>query len=299
MPSSSYQNYILPAQKYPQLWRLFFGIFLIAVIYIAWTILVLSASYFAWGYGTPLISWLEDFVTEPTPTSSLSMLITIVGFGMGTFAAVSLLHNRSPGTLFGPTKQTFKDFLLTAWVVSTGYMILQIILLLFDDVTPNLDFRLWLNFLPLALFVLLLQTGSEEVLFRGYLQQQLAARFQATWVSILLPSVLFGLLHIQPNDDSFVPIFYFTVTALFGLVAADLTRVTGSLGAAWGFHFANNTMAALLFSIEDSPLSGLALYTSPLDKSSMTALALQLLPGVVVVIMIWAGLRTWFKHRRS
>jgi uncharacterized protein len=45
--------------------------------------------------------------------------------------------------------------------------------------------------------------------------------------------------------------------ATFGLIAADLTARTGSIGAAWGFHFANNTMAITILAT-DGTITGLS-----------------------------------------
>ena len=64
-----------------------------------------------------------------------------------------------------------------------------------------MEFGLWLSFLPLAMAGILLQTGAEELLFRGYLQQQFAARFKSAGPWLILPSVLFGLAHYDPSAD--------------------------------------------------------------------------------------------------
>jgi membrane protease YdiL (CAAX protease family) len=56
-----------------------------------------------------------------------------------------------------------------------------------------------MSFLPLALVGVLIQTGAEEVLFRGYMQQQLAARFSSPILWMVLPSAIFAALHYQPE----------------------------------------------------------------------------------------------------
>ena len=62
------------------------------------------------------------------------------------------------------------------------------------------DPRLWLAFLPLALLGVLVQTGAEELVFRGYVQSHLAARFGAPLVYMTVPSLLFGLAHYNPGE---------------------------------------------------------------------------------------------------
>jgi DNA-directed RNA polymerase subunit RPC12/RpoP len=46
----------------------------------------------------------------------------------------------------------------------------------------------------------LIQTGAEEVLFRGYLQQQLAARFASPIAWMVLPSAIFALPALPARD---------------------------------------------------------------------------------------------------
>ncbi len=44
----------------------------------------------------------------------------------------------------------------------------------------------------------LIQTGAEELVFRGYLQQQLAARFASPLIWMVLPALIFGAVHYDP-----------------------------------------------------------------------------------------------------
>ena len=66
--------------------------------------------------------------------------------------------------------------------------------------TWNLPFGRWLVLLPLSLSAIIVQCAAEEIVFRGYLQQQLAARFRHPAIWIGLPSVLFALGHYMPES---------------------------------------------------------------------------------------------------
>ncbi len=130
--------------------------------------------------------------------------------------------------------------------------------------TAQIGFFDWLKWMPLALPMLLLQTSAEEIFFRGYLLQQLAARFSSRWIWMVLPSVLFGLGHYDSaelGDNAWLAV---ADTAIIGIVAADMTARTGTLGPAMAFHFINNFFAMFLMSVEGS-MSGLALYAAPFD----------------------------------
>jgi membrane protease YdiL (CAAX protease family) len=113
----------------------------------------------------------------------------------------------------------------------------------------------------------LIQTGAEEVLFRGYLQQQLAARFSSPMIWMVLPSALFAALHYQPEVMGDNTWLMMGAVFVFALLAADLTAVTGTIGAAWAMHFVNNALAILVMAT-DGPLSGLALYIAPISPAS-------------------------------
>ena len=78
--------------------------------------------------------------------------------------------------------------------------------------------------------------------------------------------------------------------ALFGLMAGDLTARTGTIGAAWGFHFANNCIAILIVVTQGS-LTGLGLYRS---GDIISALALTPL----VVFELFALMIVWLLIRR-
>ena len=56
----------------------------------------------------------------------------------------------------------------------------------------------WLIGLIPALALILMQVAAEEVAFRGYLLQQLRARFRSPLVWAVLPALVFGALHFDP-----------------------------------------------------------------------------------------------------
>ncbi len=108
-------------------------------------------------------------------------------------------------------------------------------------------------------------------MFRGYLQQQLAARFRSPLAWMLVPSILFGALHYSPEaygDNAWIIVAW---SVMFGLLAADLTARTGNLGAAIGFHFANNFSAILLVGLAGQ-MDGLALWTLAADPTDGAAM---------------------------
>lgn len=288
MTYAAHDAFIAPARAHPGLWRLFFGLVLVAAVFVAWFIVIVAAIYLVSGTGGGQ-QWLVRLTTADTPTSVLLILSAIPGLGLGAILAVRLLHGRRAGTLYGRKRRVIRHFALAA---ATALAILAASLLIPAGYrpVPGLDLGLWLSFLPLALVAIAAQAGAEEILFRGYLQQQLAARFASPLVWLLGPSLIFGAAHFDPGAPLPVAWMVAAAATVFGLCAADLTARTGSIGAAWGFHFANNVAAVLVIAL-DGNLSGLALYVTPFGAEAVEILPPLILRDMATTVAIYAAIR--------
>lgn len=115
--------------------------------------------------------------------------------------------------------------------------------------------------LALAAFVLVpFQASAEELVFRGYLLQGLAASARHPLVWAVLPSVGFGLLHLDASLGADMSLAYAISTTLFGLWACYLTWRTGRLALAIGVHIMNNWIALLVLGLADDSFTALALW---------------------------------------
>jgi membrane protease YdiL (CAAX protease family) len=161
-----------------------------------------------------------------------------------------------------------------------------------SEIAPErgLEMRAWIGFLPLTLFALLLQTGAEEVLFRGYLQSQLAARLAHPMIWLVVPSALFAVGHYAPeyygDNAGLVTLWSF----VFGVAAADLTARSGTLGPAIALHFVNNFMAIAVNAIQGD-MSGLALWVYPFDPSDTEAVRALLPLDLMMIAVSWLSAR--------
>lgn len=87
--------------------------------------------------------------------------------------------------------------------------------------------------LAIAVFAPLL----EEVLFRGAIQGYLMRRLKSPWLAILIASLIFGVIHMNP-----IQILYAT---LLGIVFGWIYYRTGSLVPVIIGHVLNNSLAAM------------------------------------------------------
>lgn len=277
-----FESFVAPARRHCGVWRLTLGLTIAAVIYALWSVAVLSA--FWWLASTDKsVGLMRDVEQAASPLHTYILLATFIGMALGPMIVVRLLHKRSIGSLFGRAAVVLRDFTIAAGLVAALYTLSMGLWFWRFDAVPNMDPKLWLLLLPPSLIGIAIQTGAEELVFRGYLQQQLAARFRSPLIWMLIPSVMFGFAHYDPVTSGGNLWVVVAATTLFGLVAADLTAKTGSIGAAWGFHFANN-VAALLFVTVKGTIPGLALFTTPYGADDPVMAGLTLIDMGVLAI---------------
>jgi membrane protease YdiL (CAAX protease family) len=226
-------------------------------------------------------------IEADSPRATLLLFATFAGMAVAPMVVARVLHHRSPATLFGRAPRVLRDFVAAAALVGGFYAVTVGGWSLVFDAEAGLRPRTWLAILPLTLLGILLQTGAEELVFRGYLTQQLAARFRSPLVWMLVPSILFGLVHYAPAMTGANALMLVLGATLFGLFAADLTGATGSIGAAWGFHFTNNVLALAILAT-DGTITGVALYLTPYTAESDGMARLALLVDYAMLTVAWA-----------
>lgn len=284
MPTA-FDRLIAPARRRPALWRLALGLLLVAAL---WTLAVvgLFAAAFALGGAEAFPDRLARLEEGRDPWAVTLVLLTFAGPFAGALLAARLLHGRAPGTLFGPRGRVLRDLAGAAAIVAVVYALGLALWELRFDSRPGLPSGAWALWLAPALAAVALQTGAEELVFRGYLQSQLAARFASPFAWAVAPSLLFGAVHWDPGAPLPVALAIMGSAALFGLIAADLTARTGSIGAAWGLHLANNAFALLVLATPGS-LPGLALRLTPYDADD-PVMTPMLVGDVATLLLVWA-----------
>ncbi|WP_170384479.1 CPBP family intramembrane glutamic endopeptidase [Ruegeria atlantica] len=284
---SAHERLLREARARPELWRLVLGLVIILTLYIA-----LNSVLFA-VVGRLLASHRDQGLLQAT--SAFTTLVLLISFGfltLGVAVAARQLQHRSLASILGP----FSLFLRQFWQVFRALVILGLVMMVLppygmgEPLTQNLALSTWLLLFPLSAIAVLIQTSAEEVLFRGYIQQSLAARFRSPVIWIGLPSVLFAAGHYAPGITGENALLVAVWSCVFGLLAADLTARAGTLGPAIAMHFMNNTIALLFISLPET-LSGLALYLLPFGMSESGLLRQWLFVDFAAMIVSWLTAR--------
>lgn len=284
---SNHEQLVEQARRYPEIWRLFVGLALIVVVVSA-----LNAVLFVAVASLAPPDWTESLLQGSTPLALLIILGSFVFAIFGVALAVRWMQHRALITVIGPLPLALRQF----WRVSAVLAILGLALIAlppYDMGAPlslNLPLSTWLMLLPLSVGAVLIQTSAEEILFRGYMQQSLAARFRSRVIWIGLPSVLFAAGHYAPATAGENAMLIAVWAGVFAVLTADLTARSGTLGPAIALHFFNNASALLLFSLPDN-LGGLALYHLPYDTSDTALLRQWLYVDFALMIAAWLSAR--------
>lgn len=200
-------------------------------------------------------------------SSNVSLVLMLLPFVTSLIITVLLfkpLHKRTVVEVINGTRsfrwQRF-FFSFSIW----GLLLLAIFGIEYFRNPANYTFRFnTATFIPLAIISLVmipLQTTYEELLFRGYLTQGVAAWTRSRWMAILIPGILFGLIHIaNPEISEYGLLLTLPQYILFGIVFGMITVLDDGIEATMGAHAINNIFACIVLTFKASALQTDALF---------------------------------------
>ena len=133
----------------------------------------------------------------------------------------------------------------------------------FDDVFLHPDWSGFAILLLVTFLLLPIQSASEEILCRGYLNQGLSLITKRPWIAFVLTSGFFAALHLaNPEADGQVLPYMFD-TFIFAMAMCWLSYADEGLESAIGVHIGNNLFVFALFGYTDPSLPPSAVWTAP------------------------------------
>ena len=228
----------------------------------------------------PYAYYLTNFPSQPHEV--LTLVLIILPFGAGLLAlnvAVRWIHGQSPLTLITPFgridwSRLTRSFLFWFILVVLG----ELLLFAFhpQDYVWNFQARKWIPLAAVAVFLLPIQTSFEEILFRGYLLQQLAVGLNNRWLALLFTSALFAAMHLaNPEVAAFGMITMMLYYVSVGILLGICTLLDRRLELALGLHAATNIYGATMVTFKESAIQTPAMFRLlHLDANLMTVIFL-------------------------
>ena len=287
--TAKFEDYAACAGAYCALWRLALGVLIIAGAYAGSNYLVgLAAIKIAeniqLGAGYAMIF---ELATSSSKRAVLIALFSAVLMLPGLWLVLKFLHHRSLRSVIAPTGRVhWGNYGRAVLFILVFSGLTSLPVLLNATYTRQLELGQWLPWLAPALLLLFLQTATEELIFRGYLMQQLAARFHSRWAWWVLPAVLFGALHYNSliyGDNAWLVVLS---TILIGLILGDITARSGDLSIALGLHFANNLVVVLLLGVPGQ-LSSLSLFLQKINVRDVDVMRVEMLTSAGIMLAVY------------
>ncbi len=195
MRSEAYVNNV-------QIWRIFFGLIIVALFHVVGSVGAIVVVELVFG---GLIDVTEGEATPQsglnTPSFIVLYLFSFLSVHAAIWCAARFLHGMSYWRFVSlEGRFRIRHFLIGAAIVwfAVGLLFAGAVAAVPLQSNQNLD--VWLFWLVPALIALFIQCAGEELVFRGYLQSTLAARFSSPWVWMVVPSILFGMMHFNPGE---------------------------------------------------------------------------------------------------
>jgi len=292
-----FDEFVAPARERRSAWRVLGGTLAIFVSWLLWTVIVLFTRvvFDIVVRGIPpghALANSQAFLIGGSPAALIAILSSFLGLWIGLWLALALFHKRRFGTLFAPERRIrWRDFAAGAGL-SAAFFALSMTAALIVVGAPargELDALTWAAWIAPVAIAVFLQATAEELLFRGYLLQQFAAWSRNPIIWAVLPSLIFGSMHLNPALPPETNLMVGAVTFLVGVIAAALVWRTGSLAAAMGLHVGVNIQALTLVGAHDAPLGGAQLWLYEAEHAT----TLYAIDTVSVIALLALILSPW------
>lgn len=183
---------------------------------------------------------------------NLGYLLLLLGFVAMFFAFKWLIrpfHKRTLSETINGGGQLRRDRISMGMLVWGVMMLITLVIgLLTSPENYQLQFHpgRFLILLLITLLILPFQTSFEEIFFRGYLSQGIAAATKSRWWTLIIISLAFGLMHAaNPEVKEFGFWISMPQYVIMGVILGVVSILDDGIELALGIHFINNAFFAL------------------------------------------------------
>ena len=220
------------------------------------------------------------------------ILLSFPPLVIGFWLAQKFIHKRTFLSLLTAAKKfRWKRLFFTMfvfWCVVTSLSILLHITQI-SPVKFSYDPIKFFGYALVTLIFIPMQSATEEIVLRGYVNQGLARFISSPWLVFVISSAAFAAMHLGNPEitkgAADTPLLiaisgYF----IFGMFACLLTWVDGGLESAIGMHAANNMFGAMIIGYENSALPTPTLFKAG-QNTGLDSLITLIALGIVFAIL--------------
>ena len=225
-------------------------------------------------------------------SQNVSLILLMLPMVVSLLACIALLrpfHKRSFSEVVNGTGQIrWNRFFVGFGIWFVLYALYLLASYIIDPQNFVFQFEIG-SFIPLFLISILIipfQTTFEELMFRGYLGQAIGAWTRNRWLVMIIPAILFGLMH-SANPEIKEYGFWITMPqyVIFGLIFGLTTLLDDGIEVSMGIHAANNIFAALFITNKASVLQTPAVFNQQ-KVDPVLETAILILMGIVLVFIL-------------
>lgn len=248
---------------------------------------------------------MQDNFSTLGINKNLMLFMMLLSGVFGFFAVkyvVKYLHNRSFKSVITAREKVDWKRIFFGFVLIFGLQIISVLFMIYGGESElEWNFKLF-PFLILVVISFLLfpfQTGSEELIFRGYLLQGTGVLTKSRLVALLLTSIVFGLIHgVNPEVAALgwsVMIFYIGTGLLYGIS----TLMDDGMELALGMHAANNISASIFVSASWTVMQTDAIYIDHAEPSAGLEMYLPVFVIYPIILLIFSKKYNWTDWKKK
>lgn len=241
---------------------------------------------------------------EFTGDGGLSAQLVVFGSGfavglLGIWLVLRYIHSKEFLRLLtgraGFDYGRFVVGMMAALIASLALFVVDVFVLQLDTTFHAPDWGYLVFFLVAAVMVPI-QSGYEEVFFRGYILHGLMQISSNRVFLAVAAGIVFALPHLanpEPGEYGIAP--YLSSLIAFGVFFAVVVLLDGGLELAWGYHFINNFFMGVVANTDVAPIATPSLYIVHVDGYGIFP---HVLIDVVVFVLVVLALNVryrWFR----
>ncbi|MFL2612401.1 MAG: lysostaphin resistance A-like protein [Flavobacteriaceae bacterium] len=225
---------------------------------------------------------------------TLLLISFLVGF-LGLFIVVKNIHNQNFKSLITSRKKIDYSRILHCFLVI--FILNSLMIFISYVISPssfeyNFQLEPFLILILICIFLLPFQTTFEELLVRGYLLQGFGIAFKSRAAAFIIPSIIFGFLHILNPEIDKLGYGFLVAYILMGMTWGIFTLMDDGNELAIGAHYANNLVVFLFLTADWHAVQTNAVFIS-LDEPNLLSMIIPMFIYYPILIFYFSKKYNW------